>query len=173
MTSFTWSEALTWDSHWAYLAPSDESTVDNLVGKRQWRDRSTVIRIVRGKRCATRASTLQEWAAALQFPWYFGQNWDAFDECITDLEWLPGTGYVFFITHADQVLSEEPEHFQIMMRALASAAQEWKIPDRYNVPQPALVFRVVFHVEPDRLDALLPRIEEAGFELEVRSIDSD
>lgn len=29
-----------------------------------------------------------EISSAMRFPWYFGWNWAAFDECITDLEWL-------------------------------------------------------------------------------------
>ena len=28
------------------------------------------------------------YSKALSFPDYFGWNWDAFDECITDLSWL-------------------------------------------------------------------------------------
>jgi hypothetical protein len=29
-----------------------------------------------------------EFAASFQFPYYFGENWPAFDECINDLSWL-------------------------------------------------------------------------------------
>ena len=34
---------------------------------------------------------------ALQFPAYFGSNWDAFEECITDLSWLEADGYALLI----------------------------------------------------------------------------
>ena len=43
---------------------------------------------IRGKRCKTEHDFFREASAALQFPWYFGENWAAFDECICDLEWL-------------------------------------------------------------------------------------
>ena len=34
---------------------------------------------------------------ALQFPEWFGYNWDAFNDCLRDLEWLPGKGYVLIL----------------------------------------------------------------------------
>jgi len=30
---------------------------------------------------------------ALHFPGYFGNNWDAMDECLFDMEWIPADGY--------------------------------------------------------------------------------
>ncbi|WP_083389754.1 barstar family protein [Trichormus sp. NMC-1] len=30
----------------------------------------------------------------MEIPTYFGANWDAFDECITDLTWCPAQRYV-------------------------------------------------------------------------------
>lgn len=43
---------------------------------------------LRGKRCKTEDDFLIEISASLQFPYYYGENWPAFDECIQDLEWL-------------------------------------------------------------------------------------
>ena len=43
---------------------------------------------LRGIRCKTEDDFLIEVSASFQFPWYFGENWAAFDECICDLEWL-------------------------------------------------------------------------------------
>jgi hypothetical protein len=38
------------------------------------------VRFLRGRKMTTTASLLDEFSAALQFPYYFGGNWDAFDE---------------------------------------------------------------------------------------------
>jgi RNAse (barnase) inhibitor barstar len=37
-------------------------------------------------------------AKALDFPAYFGRNWDALEECLRDLDWLPANGYVIWLT---------------------------------------------------------------------------
>jgi hypothetical protein len=46
------------------------------------------ISYLRGKNCRTEDAFLWEVAASFQFPYYYGGNWAAFDECIQDLEWL-------------------------------------------------------------------------------------
>lgn len=43
---------------------------------------------LRGKHCKTEDDFLIEVAASFQFPYYYGENWDSFNECIQDLEWL-------------------------------------------------------------------------------------
>lgn len=43
---------------------------------------------LRGKRCKTEDSFFHEVSASFQFPYYFGENWAAMDECLCDLEWL-------------------------------------------------------------------------------------
>ena len=48
-----------------------------------------------------------EMAAAFQFPYYFGENWDALDECLADLSWLPAAGYVILIRESSEVLALE------------------------------------------------------------------
>ncbi|MEH2414393.1 MAG: barstar family protein [Nostoc sp.] len=41
-----------------------------------------------GKKINSKETFLSKAAEAMQFPTYFGVNWDAFDECITDLTWF-------------------------------------------------------------------------------------
>lgn len=43
---------------------------------------------LRAKKYKTEDDFLIEVAASFQFPYYYGENWAAFDECIQDLEWL-------------------------------------------------------------------------------------
>lgn len=43
---------------------------------------------MRGKRCVSEDAFFCEISASFQFPYYFGENWAALDECLCDLEWL-------------------------------------------------------------------------------------
>jgi RNAse (barnase) inhibitor barstar len=70
----------------------------------------------------TKESLLRAIAESLSFPGYFGNNWDALEECLTDLSWLPAKGYV--------VLLDRLEHTgpQVLAGALAifeDAARYW------------------------------------------------
>lgn len=63
--------------------------------------------------------------AALGFPDYFGHNWDAFDECLNDLAWLPDGEVALW--HQDVPMRQEPEGLRIYLSLLACAIQLWKV----------------------------------------------
>ena len=65
-------------------------------------------------------------AEAMQFPTYFGANWDAFDECITDLTWCPAERYVILYDYADIFAQAEPTQYQIALDILNSAKEHWE-----------------------------------------------
>src|ERR1700684_1096403 len=73
-------------------------------------ERKTVVRFLRGAKMETVPQLFDEFAAALQFPYYFGENWDALDECLADLEWLPGSGFIVIFTEAQRLLASAPAH---------------------------------------------------------------
>jgi len=154
------------DSPWCYFVSAPLRAMDAFARSYAWRQMETgsqiVARIIRGRHCSTPQAIFNEWSAALQFPYYFGHNWDAFDECITDLEWLPGSCYVFFVTQLDKVLPSYSRDFSIYIDVLQIASREWKIPNRYNTNEPTAPFTVVFHAELHKAEQALQRLHSVG-----------
>ena len=75
-----------------------------------WVESGLAARVVRGRKTRTLGGLFDEFAAALQFPLYFGENKDAFNECISDLTLPAGEGYVVVITEPDRVLADAGAH---------------------------------------------------------------
>jgi RNAse (barnase) inhibitor barstar len=84
-----------------------------------------VMKVIQGVKCRTTAGLLTECARALDFPDYFGHNWDALEECLTDLEWLPAKGYVLLITNAAHVLSNDEAEYETFLEILRDAGEAW------------------------------------------------
>ena len=83
------------------------------------------VRMLRGRNMLSARALFSECAAALQFPCYFGYNWNAFDECIADLEWLPAAGYLIMIVDGKHVLENEQGEVPTFFRIMRSVAREW------------------------------------------------
>jgi len=83
------------------------------------------LKVIKGRHCKTPASLFTEFARALKFPDYFGHNWDAMEECLADLEWLPAKGYVLLVTDAEGVLPEDEEEYETFLEILRDAGEAW------------------------------------------------
>ncbi len=141
---------------WAHLVCAPKGEAEAVI--RDVRPHvGAVVRVLRGERCATKAGLLHEWAAALQFPWYFRDNWDSFEECLNDLAWLPARGYVMFITDATRVVTDDARDFTTLMQIIAAAAK------RYAATRPLpTALHAVFQCEPDQERALRTRLAASG-----------
>jgi len=84
-----------------------------------------VIRTLDGRRCRTKRALLAEMARELAFPAHFGGTWDALEDCLTDLEWLPGTGYRLVILAADRLLEREPASYATLVTVLEDVGRAW------------------------------------------------
>ncbi|HET9060320.1 MAG TPA: barstar family protein [Acidimicrobiales bacterium] len=80
--------------------------------------------VLRGWKCKRTEDFFDEVASALQFPWYFGENWDAFEEAIGDLSWLPADGYVLMVNDAGELLSEAPGELRTLLDILGAASSD-------------------------------------------------
>lgn len=115
-----------------------------------------------GHRCETKQSLLSEYARIFGFPSYFGGNWDAFEECLSDLDWIPATGYITFIRHAERVLCRHEEDYVTFIKILQDIGQDWGRPRPEPLHKPPLPFHTLFLVNRDhyrdRLDWKLPML---------------
>lgn len=67
-----------------------------------------------------RHEALDAIAKALDFPGWFGRNWDALEDCLGDLSWRPGAGHVL-------VFESFPrgDELGVLIDVLRSSAQFW------------------------------------------------
>ena len=65
---------------------------------------------------------MQRIAQGLEFPQWFGGNWDALEDCLTDLSWSKAGGHVLLIEGAAGLPGDERG---TLVDILASAASSW------------------------------------------------
>jgi RNAse (barnase) inhibitor barstar len=105
-----------------------------------------ILRIIKVRHCKTPSTLLDEFARALEFPDYFGHNWDALEECLIGLEWLPAKGYIVLITDAAQVLSHDDSQYETFLEILRDAGEAWGSGQAGMGTQRATPFHVLFAV---------------------------
>ncbi|MHB8294702.1 MAG: barstar family protein [Acidimicrobiales bacterium] len=131
-----------------------------------WERAGLTVRGLRGRKMRTYADLFDESAAALQFPWYFGENIHAFDECIADLEWLPArAGYVLVISEPELLLSDEGSgSLQRLVLSFSDAIKEWAEPVALGEAwdRPAFPFHVVLACSENGAAPVAARWSSAG-----------
>lgn len=65
-------------------------------------------------------------AKALRFPEWFGSNWDALNDCLLDMAWLPAPGYALFFEHCDAIHARAGDDFLLLRQLLADATEAWR-----------------------------------------------
>lgn len=76
---------------------------------------------VRGKQDFLKAA-----ARILEFPKYFGSNWDAFEDCLTDLSWHQADGYVLLLQNLRAFADQNPAEFEMTRSIFHDASAYWK-----------------------------------------------
>jgi hypothetical protein len=92
---------------------------------------------ISGREGRTKRDLLAVAARALRFPDYFGENWDAFEECLRDLEWLPARAYVVGVSDVDQLLAESEPDRRTFFDIVETAGAFWA------ARAPGIAFHVV------------------------------
>jgi hypothetical protein len=69
-----------------------------------------------------KAALLRTMAKQLDFPDWFGENWDALEDCLTDLSWHEAAGYVLLLEQFHTLGSGD---LATLTDVLSSAAAFW------------------------------------------------
>lgn len=178
--AFNWSDMLRPISPWAHVVLGSEPEMDNQVFALQTssEEHDTVVRIIRCSRCSTMAENYTYWAAALQFPWYFGYGGAAFEDCMHDLSWLKAKRYVIIMTNFDDLLSGELEAEETLIwfvEVLARASAYWKTPVHYPGTKDDLrlyehdetPFHVIFHSLTETGEKAMRILSKATSEFDI------
>jgi RNAse (barnase) inhibitor barstar len=119
---------------------------------------------VRGDKSPDEARFFDEVAAALQFPYYFGENWNAVWDCITDLNWLRGSSFLVVFDSAEYLLSQSDRGFKVLLEVLTDAHTRWhrETADFGVHGRQRFAFQSILACDPDAVDALTARISTVG-----------
>ncbi|GGU69093.1 hypothetical protein GCM10010211_38210 [Streptomyces albospinus] len=77
-----------------------------------------------------KAEFMDRCARSLRLPDYFGRNWDALADCLTDLSWCPADrGRLLVVTGWQGYAAAVPEDWSIVETVLADAVGYWRDTD--------------------------------------------
>ena len=117
--------------------------------------KDVTVRVVRGSKSAKVADLLDELSAALQFPHYFGHNWDSCADCLRDLGWISQAGVVIVFTDAQNLLkSAKAAEIATFKSVIADATEFWS-----ESKKKARTLHVVYQAEAGAADEVARKWE--------------
>ena len=123
---------------------------------------------LRGWKMRQRDGVFEQFAALLQFPRYFGGNWNAFIDCMRDLDWLRASGFLLVLLDAADVLRDgDPDEFGLLLTRLEDSAESFATETEFG---PAVPFHVLLHATPERAGELERRLAAAGRDLPIAEL---
>lgn len=79
-----------------------------------------------GEGVLSKEQFLEQIARAMDFPGYFGGNWDALEDCLADLSWREAPGYVILYDHFDTFAEQVPDQFETALEILDASVEFWR-----------------------------------------------
>lgn len=124
-------------------------------------------RTLRGDKMRNVQGLFDEFFAAFQFPYYFGRNWNAFIECLGEMDYInPGKGIVMLLHRPEELLADSPRDRVVFSEVLTHISKMYSEAIEYGEwsDRPALPFHVVFQAPSDQSNTFISVWEKTGLE---------
>ncbi|WP_405435232.1 barstar family protein [Streptomyces avidinii] len=120
---------------------------------------SVYVARLNGQKMPDEVSTFQHFSEVLKFPEHFGWNWNAFYDCVRDLNWLSADNRILIIESAERILSQDGDSRKKFFGCLWRAGQRWSYTKR---PEGVTLTKlsVVLSCDKDRVSTLAKQLEE-------------
>lgn len=82
-----------------------------------------------GAKIESKKQFMNHAAVAMHFPDYFGKNWDAFEEMVTDFTWVEdgnAQGFLIYFDHIDPFHTHHQAEFETLVEIFQDAADDWE-----------------------------------------------
>lgn len=106
-------------------------TIEEFILEKQFSFSDAYTALLQGERMKTLNGMYDELEILLQLPNYFGRNWNALDECLTDFSWLPQGRIIVVISEFEKVLTNfefDPQYreseLENLLESFQSAVEE-------------------------------------------------
>ncbi|HSD39620.1 MAG TPA: barstar family protein [Rhodocyclaceae bacterium] len=74
----------------------------------------------------TAPALLRQIGQALHFPQWYGENWDALADCLTDLSWSEADGFIVILRGCDALHTAQPGLWKTLTDILGEVSDFWR-----------------------------------------------
>jgi RNAse (barnase) inhibitor barstar len=78
-----------------------------------------------GQKIEKKEQFLNHASTVMHFPDYFGNNWDAFEDCITDMEWIDAEGFLIYFDHTEAFAEHHESQLETVVELFQDAVSYW------------------------------------------------
>lgn len=163
---------------WCFWSDESLELVNRVFWPSDSRNSRLSIRWLDGKRMQTPDQMLDEMDAALQFPWYFGRNWNAVIDCLRDTDWEARGSYILLVRNSELVGCQAPDdELQHLVGVFSTVGQQLteEFEESYDQLRRPTPFHVLFHVESAASEQWQVRLAAEAIEipkLPIRNVAS-
>jgi len=106
--------------HWLCLSPGDARQSELPTSQR-----NVVTVQLAGDLIIDQESLMRAISTEMHFPAYFGYNWNALEDCLRDLQWIPADNYCFIWKDAQKLLLNAPLDFVTFLDVFFEVSEWW------------------------------------------------